>query len=141
MTVANAGTPETVYATSGITAYPTGIMVDSVLYAGNGDAVALTLGFSGDENTFAGYVASAGTLSGSENPYTLTMPDEDVVITANTVTVPGDVNGDGDVNVIDITALIDEIMNDGTNPCADVNGDGEINVIDITALIDIIMNS
>ena len=55
--------------------------------------------------------------------------------------VAGDVNGDGDVNVIDITALIDEIMNDGTNPRADVNGDGEINVIDITALIDIIMNS
>ena len=55
--------------------------------------------------------------------------------------IPGDVNGDGDVNVMDITALIDEIMNDGTNPRADVNGDGEINVMDITALIDIIMNS
>ena len=54
----------------------------------------------------------------------------------------GDVNGDGDVNVIDITALIDAIMNDDTsNPRADVNEDGEINVIDITALIDIIMNS
>ena len=57
------------------------------------------------------------------------------------VVIPGDVNDDGDVNVIDITALIDIIMNDGTNPRADVNGDGEINVIDITALIDIIMNS
>ena len=55
--------------------------------------------------------------------------------------IQGDVNGDGDVNVIDITSLIDEIMNDGTNPRADVNGDGEINVIDITVLIDIIMNS
>ena len=53
----------------------------------------------------------------------------------------GDVNGDGDVNVMDITALIDIIMNDGTNPRADVNGDGQINVMDITALIDIIMNS
>ena len=53
----------------------------------------------------------------------------------------GDVNGDGDINVIDITALIDVIMNDDTtNPRADVNGDGDINVIDITALIDIIMN-
>ena len=60
---------------------------------------------------------------------------------ASTTTIVGDVNGDGDVNVIDITALIDVIMNDDTsNPRADVNGDGEINVIDITALIDIIMN-
>ena len=55
--------------------------------------------------------------------------------------VVGDVDGDGEVNVIDITALIDIIMNDGTDPSADVNEDGEINVIDITALIDIIMNS
>ena len=53
----------------------------------------------------------------------------------------GDVNGDGDVNVMDITALIDEIMNDGTNPAADVNEDGDINVRDITELIDIIMES
>ena len=60
---------------------------------------------------------------------------------AGVVATEGDVNGDGDVNVMDITALIDEIMNDGTDPRADVNGDGEINVIDITALIDIIMNS
>ena len=62
----------------------------------------------------------------------------------NGVTYPleqGDVNGDGEINVIDITALIDIIMNDGTDPSADVNGDGEINVMDITALIDIIMNS
>ena len=55
--------------------------------------------------------------------------------------VSGDVNGDNDVNVMDITALIDIIMNDGDNPQADVNGDGQINVMDITALIDIIMNS
>ena len=60
---------------------------------------------------------------------------------ASTTTIVGDVNGDGNVNVMDITALIDVIMNDDTsNPRADVNGDGEINVIDITALIDIIMN-
>ena len=53
----------------------------------------------------------------------------------------GDVNGDGEVDVRDITALIDVIMNDGVNPRADVNEDGEIDVRDITELIDIIMNS
>ena len=54
----------------------------------------------------------------------------------------GDVNGDGEVNVLDITALIDIIMNDITdNPRADVNEDGHIDVVDITALIDIIMNN
>lgn len=55
--------------------------------------------------------------------------------------ITGDVNGDGDVNVMDITELIDVIMSDGDNSRADVNKDGEINVMDITSLIDIIMNS
>ena len=55
--------------------------------------------------------------------------------------IVGDVNDDGNVNVMDITALIDEIMSDGTSEAADVNGDGNINVMDITALIDIIMTS
>ena len=58
------------------------------------------------------------------------------------VSKPGDVNGDGEVDVRDITALIDVIMNSITdNPRADVNGDSNIDVRDITALIDIIMNS
>ncbi len=52
----------------------------------------------------------------------------------------GDVNGDGSVNVVDITALIDIIMNDCTDDRADVNGDGKVNVSDITALINVILN-
>ena len=52
----------------------------------------------------------------------------------------GDLNNDGDVNVIDITELIDIIMNSEDNSLADLNDDGDVNVIDITALIDAIMN-
>ena len=70
-----------------------------------------------------------------------TTPAKKELIVVKSKANNGDVNGDGDINVIDITALIDVIMNDDTtNPRADVNGDGDINVIDITALIDIIMN-
>ena len=54
--------------------------------------------------------------------------------------VKGDVNGDGEVDVRDITALIDIIMNSGTDAAADVNEDSAIDVRDITALIDLIMN-
>ncbi len=53
----------------------------------------------------------------------------------------GDANGDGELDVRDITSLIDIIMNSSNNPNADLNGDGEVDVRDITALIDIIMNS
>ncbi|MBR6490778.1 MAG: dockerin type I repeat-containing protein [Bacteroidales bacterium] len=51
----------------------------------------------------------------------------------------GDANGDGDVNVADISTIAAHIV--GYNPSpfyfenADVNGDGIINVLDITALI------
>ena len=77
--------------------------------------------------------------------YNLTLDYANMKLVIEKVAEPflqGDVNGDGDVNVMDITALIDIIMNDITdNPRADVNGDTHIDVMDITALIDIIMNS
>ena len=51
----------------------------------------------------------------------------------------GDVNGDLEVNIGDINAVIDVILSDVNNPSADVNGDGEINIGDINAIIDIIL--
>ena len=72
---------------------------------------------------------------GGIDPFTYT-------VTVNESFMQGDVNGDGEVDVRDITALIDVIMNSITdNPRADVNADKDIDVRDITALIDIIMNS
>lgn len=79
VTVDFSGTATT-YSVSGITAYTTGIKYNNVLYAGSGDAVSLTLSHADRPGyTFSGYEASAGTLSGT----TLTMPDDDVEITAN----------------------------------------------------------
>ena len=79
----------------------------------------------------------------TKGKYTLTLSYTDmyVIIDKEEEYETGDVNGDGSVNVMDITTLIDVIMNDGDNPRADVNSDGRIDVMDITALIDIIMNS
>ena len=54
----------------------------------------------------------------------------------------GDVNGDGKVNVSDVSALINMIL--GITPIdivhGDVNGDGRVNVSDVSALINIILN-
>ena len=86
VTVANAGT-ETVYNVSGITSYGTGIKYQNVLYAGDGENVSLTLGYTGGTPQYQtiSYAASAGTISGMANPYTLAMPDENVTINANMV--------------------------------------------------------
>ena len=50
----------------------------------------------------------------------------------------GDVNGDGSVNISDVTALIDLLLGGGTisNPAADANQDGNVNISDVTALND-----
>jgi hypothetical protein len=53
----------------------------------------------------------------------------------------GDVNGDGKVNVSDVTELINMILGVTTmnQSRADINGNGQVNVSDVTALINIIL--
>ena len=85
ISIANVGTA-TVYNVSGITGYGVGIKYNDVLYAGDGESVSLNLGCSaGDGYTLNDLVASSGTLTGSANPYTLTMPNADVTITATVI--------------------------------------------------------
>ena len=57
----------------------------------------------------------------------------------------GDVNGDGEVNIADVNALVDIIMGGQADADtlirADVNEDSEINIADVNALIDIILGA
>ena len=54
--------------------------------------------------------------------------------------VRGDVNGDGNVNVTDVTTLIHQLLTGATSPAsADCNQDGRINITDVTGLIDYIL--
>ena len=53
----------------------------------------------------------------------------------------GDVNGDGEINIADVNALINAVLSGNTSDSAcDVNADGEINVADVNAVIDMILN-
>ena len=54
----------------------------------------------------------------------------------------GDVNGDGSVNISDVTALIDLLLGGGTisNPAADCNQDSSVNISDVTSLIDYLLS-
>ena len=82
VTVAFSGNATT-YERSGISAYSVGIVFNSTLYAGNGETVSLNLGCAPPSGySFNGFIASAGTLNGTGNPYTLTMPNENVTIQA-----------------------------------------------------------
>lgn len=50
----------------------------------------------------------------------------------------GDLNGDGQVTIADVTELIDSLLSGLEVPThvADVNGDGSVNIADVTALTD-----
>ena len=82
VSVANAGVAGSTYNVSGLTFCNIGLQCGDVAYAANGSTVSLTIG-SKSGYTTSGYTASAGTLSGTGNPYTLTMPGSNVTISAS----------------------------------------------------------
>ena len=52
----------------------------------------------------------------------------------------GDFNADGSINVLDVVALVANILSAGEfNPAGDLIEDGELNVLDIVALVNIIL--
>lgn len=54
--------------------------------------------------------------------------------------LPGDVNGDHEVTIADVNAVIDLILSGKFINNGDVNNDNEVNLADINAIIDIILN-
>ena len=76
------------------------------------------------------------TIAGVEIPF----GSENCTVTVPSVGKKGDVNGDGDVNVSDVTALIDYLLNGNASNIqlcnADINTDGSVNISDVTTLID-----
>ena len=53
----------------------------------------------------------------------------------------GDIDGDGEINVGDVTAHINKLLNAASydDAVCDINGDGEVNVTDVTSLINMIL--
>ena len=65
-------------------------------------------------------------------------------VTAAAVTFPpewnGDVNRDGDIDITDVTILINGLLNDNIFETMDVTADGLYNITDVTALINMLLN-
>ncbi|MBR1551755.1 MAG: M6 family metalloprotease domain-containing protein [Muribaculaceae bacterium] len=51
----------------------------------------------------------------------------------------GDVNGDGEVSIADVTTLVDLLAANSENERSDVNGDGETSIADVTMLVTILL--
>ena len=86
-------------------------------------------------------------VTNDESSATINLMEVDYMCFGNTGSIPikGDVNGDGEVNVADVNAVMDIILagyaDDNTTARADVNGDGEVNIADVNAVIDLILAS
>ena len=80
------------------------------------------------------------TTAGTEIPF----PDEQCIVTVPVSIIRGDVNGDGSVNISDVTALIDYLLSGNASDidvnAADCNQDGSINISDVTSLIDYLLS-
>ena len=107
------------YNVSGITAYGIGIMYADTLYAGQGNVLSLSLAAAPGHFLAGTFSASAGYLSGNNNPYTLTMPNADVIISAATIATPweGDGSEDDPFLIYDTTDLdsLAILVNDEAN--------------------------
>ncbi|MEM7786072.1 MAG: dockerin type I repeat-containing protein, partial [Planctomycetota bacterium] len=52
--------------------------------------------------------------------------------------VIGDVNGDGEVNLLDVAPFVDTLATGGFLPAADINEDGEVNLLDVAPFVDLL---
>ncbi len=106
-----------------------------------------------DYTTDTGFVDGSA-MAGTEHCYFVTaVYDEGESAASNTAcaeiessVTPGDVNGDGEINVLDIVIMVNFILDtDDPTPdeaaASDVNGDGEINVLDIVIIVNWILGT
>jgi hypothetical protein len=57
--------------------------------------------------------------------------------------ISGDINTDGNIDILDVVMLVNHIINENISELddADINNDGDINILDVVALINIILSN
>ena len=130
-------------------------LLDAVSDADNMAALAVTTAVSGDENvvraTVSGLELHLAALTPGRTTVNVTtdsngrLASTSFTVTVTKVSIPGDVNMDGVVNISDVTRLITVIMGsvlcDYDPAAADFNGDHTINITDAVMLINWIMDN
>ena len=120
------------------------------IYVGSGWSTAAVTSSSEMFNFCPRLVGGQGTTWDIDNPKDKTYahidggPSNPGYFTAKNAGLRGDVNGDGSVNISDVTALIDYLLSgnaSGVNlTSADCNQDSSVNISDVTALIDYLLS-
>ena len=103
----------------------------------------LYLTFVVGQRCTGGLITLDGRLLGNAGPYGgvgNVVFYKEVTVAVNRVS--GDINGDGEISIADVTTLIGLLLNGETETgtAADVDGDGKVNIADVTALINILLS-
>ena len=53
--------------------------------------------------------------------------------------INGDINGDGNINILDVTLLINMVLNNQYSDSSDLNNDGGLNILDVVLLVNLIL--
>ena len=93
-------------------------------------------------NNNEGNSMTAAQITTARNKYWLPKQFNGSTWVEMTASVRGDVNGDGSVNISDVTALINMLTVSGSvsAPGADCNQDGSVNISDVTVLINYVLS-
>jgi hypothetical protein len=120
------------------------------IYVGSGWSTAAVTSSTNMFNNCTSLVGGQGTTWNSSNPTDKTYAHIDGgtsnpgYFTDKNASLRGDVNGDGSVNISDVTTLIDYLLSGNASGIslsgADCNQDGSINISDVTALIDYLLS-
>ena len=86
---------------------------------------------------YMGYIGpcSTATATPTASPTPTSTATATATATASPI-IPGDINGDGQVNIVDLGIIIDHYGEEGQNVSGDLNGDGIVNIVDIGIVID-----
>ncbi|QTA93244.1 dockerin type I domain-containing protein [Desulfonema magnum] len=115
--------------------------------AAEGDVLSVDVAATELDNESAGYNTTNGTtvdvlgaMPDADGNFTNVFPALGTTLTGGDVTVGStgpaeDVTGDGNINLLDLLAVID-LMGSPSPGAADVNGDGNANLLDLLAIID-----
>ena len=73
------------------------------------------------------------------NPFVL---DESLIVRSffENEFILGAINGDGNLNVLDVVELINQILSGENTTEGDINGDGGNNILDVVALVNLVLN-
>ena len=105
--------------------------------------LAVSSDFTSGTLTIQGLMASEFDRRGSSGMSTMFYRS----ITVMAEELKGDVNGDGAVNITDVTQLVGYLLYAGDAidaaqiPAADLNGDGAVNITDVTQLVSQVLNA